>query len=204
MKITSMKTRSLTAALLVLIALAAHDVLRSDSAEESRAAVTQSGPSDGVQFVNPRIAEHGQVVRLPAAVDQPRRGAKICVDVTAGGPPESINPAIEKVARYVNIYAGAGREPAEAEITVCLHGEATLCALSADDYAQQFQTDGNPSLALMRELRESGVEFRVCGQSLAGKGFTAANVCDDVEVAVSALTVLVNRQADGYAYVPLK
>lgn len=199
-----MKCRYLAAALLVLIAFAAHDALRSESAQATRAAVAEPGSVDGLQFNYPRIAQHGRVVRLPAAADQPRAGAKICVDVTAGGPPESINPAIEKVARYVNIYAGAGRNPAHADITVILHGEATLCALRPDDYAGQFQTDGNPNLALISELREAGVEFRVCGQSLAGKGFTADNVCDDVDVAVSALTVLVNRQADGYAYVPLK
>lgn len=195
-----MKARSLAAVLLAGLAVVAYGALR----PVSLAAVSEPGAGDGLQFITPRIAGHGKVVQLPAAADQPRSGAKICVDVTAGGPPEAVNPAIEKVTRYVNIYAGAGRQPADAKITVILHGDATLCALSADDYARQFQMDGNPNIELIRELRDAGVEFRVCGQSLAGKGFSAANVCDEVEVAVSALTVLVNRQTDGYAYVPLK
>jgi hypothetical protein len=43
----------------------------------------------------------------------------------------------------------------------------------------------------------------VCGQSLISKGSDPKDVAVFVKTAVSALTAVVNLQADGYAYVPL-
>ena len=163
----------------------------------------QEGSPDDLQYVYPRIKDHGKVVRLPNAVDQPRSASKICIDVTAGGPWEKTNPGIEKVARFVNIYAGAGKTPAAVRITVILHGDATLTALSAKAYAARFHLDGNPNLRLFGKLKDAGVEILVCGQSLTHKGGRQEDVAKNVEVAVSALTVNVNRQMDGYAFIPL-
>lgn len=200
-----MKHRAFVVVFLAVVALTALDALRPDAAGGSRTPDSEpiSGSSSELDFVYPRIEGHGGVVQLPEAADQPRSGAKICVDITRGGDPGEVNSAVDKVARYVNIYAGAGRNPVDVEITVVLHGDATLCALSKEAYAGQFATDGNPNIDLFRDLGAVGVQFRVCGQSLASKGFGPGNVCDEVDVAVSALTVLVNRQTDGYAYVPM-
>lgn len=155
------------------------------------------------KYTNPQIANYGKVVRLPTAVHQPRDGSKIVVDVTGGSPPDKLNSAIEKVARFVNIYRGAGKDPAAVKIAIVLHGDATLAILNADAYSKRFATDGNPSMDCLKELHEAGVEILVCGQSLIGKGATPDEVVDLAEVAVSALTSLVNLQADGYGYVPL-
>lgn len=153
--------------------------------------------------IYPSVEGHGGVVRLPGASDQPRDGSRICVDLTKGGPADQVNPAIEKVARFVNIYAGAGKVSATVEISVILHGDATLIALSDKAYAKRFNSEGNPNLPLIRKLRQSGVEILVCGQALAHKEASEAEVGDQVEVAVSALTVNVNRQQDGFAFIPL-
>lgn len=156
------------------------------------------------RFIYPRIEGHGKVVQLPDAAEQPRSGSKICVDVTAGGPADEVNPALEKVARFVNIYAGAGKKPAKCSITVVLHGDATIAALSDQAYGKHTDVERNPSLPLIHELRDAGVDFFVCGQAMASKGYDANDADFDVEVAVSALTVNVNRQSQGgYAYIPL-
>jgi intracellular sulfur oxidation DsrE/DsrF family protein len=125
------------------------------------------------------------------------------VDVTAGGAADKINPAIEKVTRFVNIYAGAGKHPATVRITVILHGKATAAALHDDAYAAKFQTVRNPNIPLFVKLKAAGVEVLVCGQSLVHAGHQHEDVAREVGVAVSALTVNVNRQADGYAFIPL-
>lgn len=154
-------------------------------------------------FFYPKIAGHGKVVHLPQAAEPPRDGSKICVDVTAGGPADEVNPALEKVARFVNIYAGAGKKPANCSITVVLHGDATAAALSDAAYTKFTDAGTNPSLPLIGKLHEAGVEFFVCGQAMASKGYAVDDAAEDVNVAVSALTVNVNRQMDGYAYIPL-
>ena len=152
---------------------------------------------------HPTIEGHGSVVQLPQAAHQPRSGTKLLVDVTAGGDPSKLNAAIEKVAKYVNIYAGAGAEPAEVQIAVVFHGDATLAVLNSDAYASNFKVKTNPNLDLLHRLHESGVELYVCGQSLISKGSDPQDVAVFVDTAVSALTAVANLQADGYAYLPL-
>ncbi len=148
------------------------------------------------------IANHGAVVQLPSAVHQPRAGTKILVDLTRGGDPDEINAGLEKVAKYVNIYAGGGAEPAGVQIAIVFHGDATLAVLNADAYAAHFKTHRNPNLSLLRELHEADVELYVCGQSLVSKGSAPEEVAVFVDTAVSAISAVANLQADGYAYVP--
>jgi uncharacterized protein len=155
-------------------------------------------------YTNPLITEYGKVVRLPDAAHQPRQGAKIVVDVTKGDFPDKLNQAVGKAARFVNIYGGAGAKPATVKIALVMHGDATLVVLSPNAYSARFGGDGNPNLDCLRRLHEEGVEIYVCGQSLVEKGARPEDVADFADVAVSALTALVNLQGDGYAYVPLK
>ncbi|WP_339612889.1 DsrE family protein [uncultured Rubinisphaera sp.] len=165
--------------------------------------VPETAESGDPEYSYPAIAEYGKVVQLPNAAQQPRDGSKILVDVTKGGTPDKLNPAIEKVARFVNIYQGAGKKPAQVEIAIVLHGEATLTILNSDIYSKRFETKGNPNLDCLHQLHEAGVEIFVCGQSLIGKNAKQDEVVVFVDVAVSALTSLVNLQADGFSYVPL-
>lgn len=155
------------------------------------------------EYKNPAVENFGRVVQLRDAKQQPRDGSKIVVDITKGGEPSKLNPAIEKVARFVNIYRGAGREPAEVEIAIVLHGEATLSVLNAVAYSNHFKTKDNPNLECLHELHKAGVKIFVCGQSLIGKGARPNEVVEVADVAVSALTSLVNLQRDGYSFVLL-
>ncbi|MDG2221923.1 MAG: DsrE family protein [Rubripirellula sp.] len=166
-------------------------------------AVPDSEPVGIATPVSPVIKGHGQVVKLPAAAHQPRDGARIVVDVTRGGDPAKLNPGIEKLAKYLNIYQGAGKQDASVTMAVVLHGEATLSVLNADAYAKQFGGKGNPNFDLLHQLHEAGVEIYVCGQSLIQKGAKPDDVLVFADTAVSALTTLVNLQADGYSYIPL-
>lgn len=152
---------------------------------------------------HPIIANYGAVVKLPDAAHQPRSGTKLLVDLTQGGDADKLNAGLEKVAKYLNIYAGGGAEPADAQISVVFHGDATLIVLNPDAYSAAFKTEGNPNLEVLQQLHEAGVELYVCGQTLISKGSKPEEVAVFVDTAVSALTAVVNLQADGYAYVPL-
>ncbi|MCD0462761.1 DsrE family protein [Roseiconus lacunae] len=151
----------------------------------------------------PVIDGHGKVVRMATATHQPRDGSKVAVDITRGGSPGELNSAIEKVAKYLNIFAAAGAEPARGQFAMIFHGDATLAILHPEAYAKEFGTEGNPNVKLLRELHEAGVEMIVCGQTLTSKGKSSDDVLVFVEVGVSALTANVNLQQDGYAFIPL-
>ena len=149
------------------------------------------------------IPKHGAVVQLPNAAHQPREGTKVLIDITRGSEPAELNAAIEKVAKYLNIYAGGGAEPVKGKFAVIFHGDATLAVLNDDAYSAKFNTKGNPNLDLLHQLHEKGVELFVCGQTLISKDAKPEEVAVFVDTAVSALTVVVNLQTDGYAHLPL-
>jgi intracellular sulfur oxidation DsrE/DsrF family protein len=151
----------------------------------------------------PLIPAHGGIVPTPGAAEPPRQGTKIIFDITASGKPDKVNPGFERIARYLNLSAAHGVMPNGIKIAAVLHGGATTCALGDTRYARHTGTKGNPNLPLIRELQKHGVELYVCGQALARAGFQASDVAREVPVAVSALSVLVNRQTDGYAFLPV-
>lgn len=165
-----------------------------------------SGPAVGQptskKLVYPIIPNVGGVVPLPNAAEQTRKGAKVVIDVTADGKPADVNKGLERAARLLNLYGAAGLAASDVKVAVVFHGEATKTVLNDATYKAKFGIDKNPNLAVIADLRKAGVEVFVCGQALAYKGFEEADVATGVRAAAAALTVVVNRQNDGYAYVP--
>jgi intracellular sulfur oxidation DsrE/DsrF family protein len=156
---------------------------------------------DGKVF--PIIPNVGGVVPLPKAAEQPRKGAKVVFDITANAKAAEVNKGLERVARLLNLYGAAGLKASDVKVVLVLHGEATRSVLADDAYKARFGADRNPNLPVLRDLQKAGVVVFVCGQALAYKGFKESEVARDIPVALAALTVIVNRQADGYAYIPV-
>ncbi len=154
------------------------------------------------KLVYPIIPNVGGVVPLPDAAEQPRKGARVVFDITADAKPAEVNRGLERVARLLNLYGSAGLKASDVKIALVVHGEATRSVLADGSYRSKFATDKNPNLAVIGDLRKAGVEFFVCGQALASRGFGRGEVSEGVKVASAALTVVINRQADGYSYVP--
>jgi len=159
--------------------------------------------TDGPTFQFPQVARYGGIVRVPGAVESPRRGIKVVFDITADSKPEELNKGLESVARYLNLNAEAGLKPADVKLALVLHGAATKAAINDSAYAKLAATTKNPNLELIHELKACGVEVFVCGQSLARNKLTPAEVADEVTVAVSAMTVNANKQQDGYSYLSI-
>jgi intracellular sulfur oxidation DsrE/DsrF family protein len=167
------------------------------------AAPTQPSP-EKTGLVYPLVRGHGGVVPLPKAAEQPRKVAKAVFDVTADARPGEVNRGLEQVARLLNLYGVAGLKATDVKIAAVCHGAADKAVLSDSAYFARFTVRSNPNLPLIRELKKAGVEVFVCGQSLHELGFKAEEVAKEVAVADSAMLVLVNKQAGGYAYVPAR
>ena len=155
------------------------------------------------QLVFPIIPKHGAVLPRPNAVEQPRAGAKVVFDATADAKPADVNKSLDRVARLLNLYGAAGRQAQDVKITIVLHGEATKSVLNDAAYKSRFQVEQNPNLPLIRELQKAGVEVLVCGQALNYKGFPDTEVANEIPIAAAALTAVINKQADGYSYLPV-
>ncbi|MEO6518365.1 MAG: DsrE family protein [Pseudoxanthomonas sp.] len=161
-------------------------------------------PPTSPTLVFPRIASAGGVVVLPKGIELPAPATthRLLIDATSAGTTASgINNHLEAAARAVNLYALAAVPPENVKIAVVVHGKATPMILSAAAYQRHA---GKPSAdaALIAELHDAGVMFYVCGQSLVRSGHAPTDVHEDVTVALSAMTKLVELQADGYGLIP--
>ncbi len=155
------------------------------------------------KLVTPTIAGFGGILPRPAAIEQPRVGGKVVFDTTADGKPDAINKGLDRAARLLNLYGANNLSASDVKAVIVFHGEATKSILSDEAYERRFGQKTNPNLTLIRKLQEAGVEVMVCGQALNYKGFPDAEVAAGIPVAASALTVLMNKQADGHAYIPM-
>jgi ubiquinone/menaquinone biosynthesis C-methylase UbiE/intracellular sulfur oxidation DsrE/DsrF family protein len=151
----------------------------------------------------PLIAGYGGVVEVPNAAEKPRTGTKVVFDCTAEMPPAAVHKGLERAARVLNLYGAAGLKASDVRITLVFHGPATKTVLTDEFYKARFGVEQNPNLPLIRELQKVGVEIFVCGQALNYNGYAASAVAENIPVADAALTVTVNRQSDGYAYLPV-
>ena len=186
-----MRNAAMSISLVLLAALAA-------------AGAQRQPPRGETGLIYPLVPGHGGVLPLPRAAEQPRKGAKAVFDITADAKPGEVNKGLEQVARLLNLYGAAGLKAGDVKIAAVCHGQADKAVLSDAAYAARLTVAANPNLPLIRELKKAGVEVLVCGQSLHELGFKADEVTDEVPVADSAMLVLVNKQADGYAYVPAR
>ncbi|MFH5804711.1 DsrE family protein [Alienimonas sp. DA493] len=173
-------------------------------------ALLVADPTGTPEFEYPLIEGHGGVVALPDAAQQPEKNSKVLLDVTSDAKSGDVIKGFDRAALILNQYAQAGAGTDDGlKMALILHGPATKAALRDEayvkhskPYAQAQGPSSNPNLDLIKKLKQEGVEIYVCGQALAHHGFATDEVAPEVTVAVSAATVNINLQTDGYAYIP--
>jgi intracellular sulfur oxidation DsrE/DsrF family protein len=149
----------------------------------------------------PRIAGYGAVFATPDAAFQPdsTRRYKLVFKVSdAASNPSDLNPALNEVARVINLYARAGVPASQVEAVVAVNGGATPALLDEPHYRKLFNT-ANPNLGLIRALDAAGVKVTLCSQALAWHHYDPSWVATPVIRTPSALTTLTTLQNQGYA-----
>jgi len=155
------------------------------------------------KFQTSLISQAGKYLPLSQAAHKPQAGTKMVFDITGAGKSNEILKGLDRVAMFLNLAAENGAvNKDQFEIAVVFHGNATAASLDDESYSKLTDATSNPNLSLMKELKSYGVRFYVCGQALARKDYPLDHVSDDVKLAVSALTVIINEQNQGAAYVP--
>src|SRR6185437_5115799 len=156
-------------------------------------------------WVTPAIAGFGRVHVPPNAAykPDPAKTYKVVFAMTRGAKePGEVNPALERVARTVNLYAASGVPLAHLEFVGVAYGEATVLALDDTHYRAKFGV-ANPNLRLIGLLRKADVDVGVCAQAVAENGFEYAWIDKSVTIDLSGLTTVTTLQQAGYALMPL-
>jgi len=169
------------------------------------ATVLFAGSAGAQEFsTGPTIEKYGPVVDVPGAEFNLVPGTKyrLLFDAASGRKDRhALNRRLESAARFINMHARTGIDPEDLQIEIVTHGGTTWDVLSDAAYRKRFGR-ANPNTALLAALGKAGVVIRQCGQSAAANGIDASELAPQVSMAVSAMTVVVRRQAEGWALLP--
>ncbi len=156
-------------------------------------------------WTTPTIQGYGAIHFLPDAAFKPEADHtyKIVFALTqASKSPDAVNPALDRVARTVNLYVAAGVPLSHLKLVAVAYGAATPIALDDTHYRVAFGVP-NPNLPLIAELKKAGVTVAVCGQAVAEHHFSYDSIAADVTLALSGLTTVTTLESQGYALMPL-
>lgn len=148
----------------------------------------------------PIVKGFGGIYEIPEATEipDPYGDFKIIIDlVSASENPQQINRMVDNIARMVNLHGIAGVPRENIKVKVAVHGGAIFTILN-DSYYEKLYGAKNPNLPVYEALKDAGVEFYICGQSLIAREMKTKDVWDGAEVALSMLTTLTTYVPQGY------
>lgn len=156
-------------------------------------------------WTTPAIEGVGKIHSLPKAAYQPDPAKSyriVFAMMAASKEPGQLNPAIERVARTVNLYASAGVPVSHLKLVAVAYGPATSVALNDTQYKAAYGV-ANPNLPVIAKLRKAGVDVAVCGQAVAEHNYQYEWVDPSVTVALSAIVTITTLEHGGYSLMPL-
>lgn len=126
---------------------------------------------------------------------------KVIFDVSSSSEDRAqMNAKIETAARFLNMHAQEGMEPEQLKVAVTIHGGAWQDILTNKAYKKQFGVN-NPNAKLIELLDEAGVDVILCGQTAAFRRIDEADILPEVNMALSAMTALLQYQNKGYRFI---
>ena len=111
--------------------------------------------------------------------------------------PSTLNKSIETAARFMNMHARSGVKPENMKVMLVVHNKASKDILANTGYRKRFGTD-NPNAEMIAQLMEAGVQFVFCAQSSLSRNIPIEEAIEGVQLALSAMTALIQAQNDGY------
>ncbi|GAA0872155.1 hypothetical protein GCM10009117_13020 [Gangjinia marincola] len=109
----------------------------------------------------------------------------------------SINPLIETAARFLNMHILAGVPKENINIALVIHGEAANDLLTNTAYRGKFNV-ANPNAPLITALATHDIQVILCGQTAGYRELTKEMLLPEVDLALSAMTALVQLQNQDY------
>lgn len=147
------------------------------------------------------VPGYGSVVPVEnvANLPDPSLRYRVAFEVTrAATDPGQINPALDRVARFVNLLGQSGVRPAAGDVVVVIHGPATGSILTDAAHRTKFGRP-NPNTALLAALRRAGVGVHVCNYALLNQKIARDAVAEGVAIDLAAMVTLANLQLKGWA-----
>jgi intracellular sulfur oxidation DsrE/DsrF family protein len=148
----------------------------------------------------PIITGYGEVWRIKNLdfKTNPAKEYKVVFDVmNTSESPDKLNRSIETAARFLNMHAQSGVPHSNLKVALVVHNKASKDLLKNSEYRSRYNTD-NPNEELLQKLLDAGIEVIFCGQSSISRNIPISETIDGVELALSAMTALIQLQDDGF------
>jgi intracellular sulfur oxidation DsrE/DsrF family protein len=149
----------------------------------------------------PVVKGYGRIHRLTDAAVQPDKSLEYKVlfgIIHPSEKPDQPSIGLDHVARFINLLSTANMNAANYKLAVIVGGPAVTLVMDNENYKAKFGVD-NPNIALMKTLKENGVELYVCGQSLGDFEVKQETVDKNFTTALSFMVVTTTYQLKGYS-----
>ncbi|MEM7369305.1 MAG: DsrE family protein [Bacteroidota bacterium] len=108
-----------------------------------------------------------------------------------------LNPSLNTLARFLNMHAAAGIPVKQLHVAAVVHNQASIDVMNNQFYRERFGID-NPNAPLIEALDKAGVQIFMCGQSIQARHLDRNSLIESVQVGLSAMTVILSLQQEGY------
>jgi intracellular sulfur oxidation DsrE/DsrF family protein len=150
--------------------------------------ITAAGPSLGVPDPSFRVPE-GHLFR-------------VVWEIVDRVPEGEMNAELTTVARFLNLHARHGVELENIRLAAVVHGGGWGALLNEAAWGSRFEGTSNPSMELVQQLIDAGVEIVLCGQTAMARQISQDDLLPGVKIAWSAMTALHWFQSQGYTFNP--
>jgi len=162
--------------------------------------VVPSIAQESTRQTGPIIDDFGPTfsVENPDFITDTTKVYKVVFDIhNTPDDPTKVNPMLNTLARFLNMHAQAGVPLENMKVAGVFHNKATHDILGDVGYEAKYGVK-NPNIALLTALEEAGANLYICGQSIGARGVDRTQIHDSIGVALSAMTVILSLQSDGY------
>lgn len=142
----------------------------------------------------------------PAETPDVTQDYKLLFDISEKNPDSTakeINLSLDDVARILNLHFTSGIPPKQIIPVVVIHGPGLDAVMTNECYRKKHGID-NPNIKLVHDLMDVGAKFIICGQAMAFRELTKADMMPEMRVTLTAQTVLSSYQLHGYVHYALK
>ncbi len=130
-------------------------------------------------------------VRLP----NPNIVYKVVFDIGKAAPKiDEVNPGLVSIARYLNTLAKNSVPADHRKIVVVFHQGGTEMILNNAAFKARNEGHDNPNIAMIRNMKKAGVDFRVCGQAVLGRNIEQNTILPEIQLDIKVCPALKSPQ----------
>ena len=159
--------------------------------------------SQAQTIIHPVIKNYGGLAEIPFPVEKLDSTKQYKIVVELGEKLDDntkVHEALDWVSRMYNAHIYGGVPQKNLHIAVVLYSKATLIALTNDAFKTRLSVNKNANIAAIKEMKEAGIDFYACGQSVQFAKIDPETIIPEVKIEISRFTAISTLGMNGYVH----